>query len=64
MREGSGVVQRACVGRQIRGERNSAGLERPTKAKRFEEVNEDKGPDKMTTEAKRERATVNGYEFS
>ena len=61
---GSVVVQRGCVCRQIRVERNSVGLERPTKAKWSKEVNEDKGPDKMTTEAKRERATANGYEFS
>ena len=60
---GSVVVQRGCVGRQIRGERNSVGLERQTKAKWSEEVNEDKGPDKMTTEAKRERETANGYVF-
>ena len=34
------------------------------KAKRSEEDNEDKGPDKMTTAAKRERASAYGYEFS
>ena len=49
---GSVVVLRGCVGRQIRGERNSVGLERPTKAKRSEEVNEDKGPDNGGKERK------------